>query len=535
MRALAVCLCALMLLPLFAACKNDGTGDGTSDAVTTAPEAVSFPALWEGSTVNYRTVRPDEGTAAEQEAAMEISSALRKYSGGNPEIGTDFVMPGEEHSSESFEILVGQTSYPESRQVAAETGYGGYAVRTVGHKIVVFGWNDTSLATAVRRFTDLLEGGAEFAQPIAITGSVSETLDAIPTFEGANKVIIYSVGDKAYENVIEKSSAEAFASYCARLAEAGFEMTFDRTENSNNFAQYKKGDVGVTVYFTAFNNTVRIISEPASNMSDRSADTATVEKKCDARLTMIGRTFSKTGSYLYVLVEVADTTLAGKAIWPSSGNLWKDDSIMFSISPNYNRTATTACTAPAIYYILGVYGQSANFKNAPMGTFHTQVTADEQNVDECRAVKILTDAQGKATGYVMECRINLSLIYADIKMEAGTCVGFDLYTNDANNSKETEAQKSNRVYGLTWNDSTVKSNHDDSKKGTILFVNAEVAPGTTEGPSGTTEGPTDTGKPTPTPAPGTGDNSRAVIVAAAAVALASVTCAVVVIRRKTTV
>lgn len=59
--------------------------------------------------------------------------------------------------------------------------------------------------------------------------------------------------------------------------------------------------------------------------------------------------------YLYVLVEVADTTLAGKAIWPSSGNLWKDDSIMFSISPNYNRTATTACTAPAIYYILGVY------------------------------------------------------------------------------------------------------------------------------------------------------------------------------------
>ena len=239
--------------------------------------------------------------------------------------------------------------------------------------------------------------------------------------------------------------------------------------------------------------------------------------------------------YLYVLVEVADTTLAGKAIWPSSGNLWKDDSIMFSISPNYNRTATTACTAPAIYYILGVYGQSANFKNAPMGTFHTQVTADEQNVDECRAVKILTDAQGKATGYVMECRINLSLIYADIKMEAGTCVGFDLYTNDANNSKETEAQKSNRVYGLTWNDSTVKSNHDDSKKGTILFVNAEVAPGTTEGPSGTTEGPTDTGKPTPTPAPGTGDNSRAVIVAAAAVALASVTCAVVVIGRKTTV
>ena len=303
LRALAVCLCALMLLPLFAACNNDGTGDGTSDAVTTAPEAVSFPALWEGSTVNYRTVRPDEGTAAEQEAAMEISSALRKYSGGNPEIGTDFVMPGEEHSSESFEILVGQTSYPESRQVAAETGYGGYAVRTVGHKIVVFGWNDTSLATAVRRFTDLLEGGAEFAQPIAITGSVSETLDAIPTFEGANKVIIYSVGDKAYENVIEKSSAEAFASYCARLAEAGFEMTFDRTENSNNFAQYKKGDVGVTVYFTAFNNTVRIISEPASNMSDRSADTATVEKKCDARLTMIGRTFSKTGSYRGVPVN----------------------------------------------------------------------------------------------------------------------------------------------------------------------------------------------------------------------------------------
>ena len=200
-------------------------------------------------------------------------------------------MPGEEYSSDSFDILVGKTAYPESGEVAGATPYGGYAIKTVGHKIVVFGWSDTATATAVKRMKELISAGGEIPETLDISGSVSEMLDAMPVYDGVVPAF-YAAGDKAYQAVIVKSSVDSYSAYLGKLDGLGFERTFTREENGNRFAQYRKDGVGLTAYFTAFNNTVRIIAEPDTNMSDRGSDVTSVNKVCDARLTMISRTFS---------------------------------------------------------------------------------------------------------------------------------------------------------------------------------------------------------------------------------------------------
>lgn len=288
-----LCAALLAVVLLLAACTNDSGGGDDSSASTTAAETttVAFPALWGQDGVNYRVIRPDVCADNVSEAAKEITAALKAASGGEVTFTTDFLMPGEEYSTDSFDILVGNTAYPESDEVAGATPYGGYAIKTVGHKIVVFGWSDTATATAVKRMKELISAGGEIPETLDISGSVSEMLDAMPVYDGAVPAF-YAAGDKAYQAVIVKSSVDSYSAYLGKLDGIGFERTFTREENGNHFAQYRKDGVGLTAYFTAFNNTVRIIAEPDTNMSDRGSDAASVNKVCDARLTMISRTFS---------------------------------------------------------------------------------------------------------------------------------------------------------------------------------------------------------------------------------------------------
>lgn len=265
-----LCAALLAVVLLLAACTNGSGGGDDSSASTTAAETttVAFPALWGQDGVNYRVIRPDVCADNVSEAAKEITAALKAASGGEVTFTTDFLMPGEGYSSDSFDILVGKTAYPESEEVAGATPYGGYAIKTVGHKIVVFGWSDTATATAVKRMKELISAGGELPETLDISGSVSEMLDAIPVYDGAVPAF-YAAGDKAYQAVIVKSSVDSYSAYLGKLDGLGFERTFTREENGNHFAQYRKDGVGLTAYFTAFNNMVRIIAEPDSNMSDR--------------------------------------------------------------------------------------------------------------------------------------------------------------------------------------------------------------------------------------------------------------------------
>jgi len=186
--------------------------------------------------------------------------------------------------------------------------------------------------------------------------------------------------------------------------------------------------------------------------------------------------------YLYILCEVDDPTM-GDLAWEKlslGGNLWKRDSVSFTFSPDYNRDITDSQVAPAFWYIIGAFGNTANWNNAPLGVFITEEAGFELKdagdfeklpmEKRMYAISYKTDATGTTTGYTIESKINLKLRYDALKLEPGTKIGFDTYLNDNNNI----LLSATRNIGITWT-GDVSSYKNNNVKGTILLAEKNVA------------------------------------------------------------
>jgi endo-1,4-beta-xylanase len=210
-------------------------------------------------------------------------------------------------------------------------------------------------------------------------------------------------------------------------------------------------------------------------------------------------------NYLYILHEVQDNTM-GDLDWENlsvGGNLWKRDAISYTFSPDYDRSETTTQVAPAFWCIIGVYGNTANWNNVPQDVF----ISEDGGETKMFGISYMYEGSDLA-GYIIEAKFKLSSHYPDIKMEAGTCIGFDTYTNDNNYL----LMSTSRNFGLGWSDPTINSYKNNSLKGTIQLVakgetivttpveTTTETPGTSETP-GTTKTPGTTEAPATTKAP----------------------------------
>ena len=178
--------------------------------------------------------------------------------------------------------------------------------------------------------------------------------------------------------------------------------------------------------------------------------------------------------YLYFLVEVQDATM-GDLAWEElflGGNLWRRDGISFTFSPDYNRDVTATQEAPAFWFIIGAYGNTANWNNAPQNVF----ISEDEGVTKMYAISYYTDYNTNTNyGYTIECKVNLAPRYEGIKMEAGTKVGFDMYSNDNNYFLMSTGREHGRSWGYCeYNCGTVNSYKNDAEKGTIEFCDKTV-------------------------------------------------------------
>ncbi|MDY4898447.1 MAG: sugar-binding protein [Eubacteriales bacterium] len=195
-------------------------------------------------------------------------------------------------------------------------------------------------------------------------------------------------------------------------------------------------------------------------------------------------------TYLYFLVEVKDETM-GDAEWEAlslGGNLWKRDGVSLTFSPDNNRDVTNGQVAPAFWFIIGAFGNTANFNTVPSNVF----ISEDEGATKMFAISYLTDyTTGVNSGYTIELKVNLQPRYADIKMQAGTEIGFDIYLNDNNNI----IMSANRNYGLTWT-GEVNSYKNNAVKGVIELQDKDVKfenePQTTAPTDTTPEEPTTT-------------------------------------------
>ena len=306
-RLLAWLLALVMLCSAFTACgtaQNENTSQTTSAPVaeTTAPVEeipVELNIVVDGQ-MQYGVIRSEDVCTGSPEVvhARNVIDTIKSTTGAIAMMGTDWVKKGTEPDSSKLEILIGNTIYPETRQVQSTLAYGEWAVRAVGNKIVIFGYDVSSLGAAVSSFTRALrQHVSEDGKSITLTsadieaqGSQNSRLKALPVFDGGTFYSYYAAGNNCEEIIIRDANVELYNAYLGKLESAGYVKYTDHEIADTLFATYNNDKYTVNVGYYDYETSFRMLIEPlapAVGLKEDNVYTAITTPQ----LTMLGQQY----------------------------------------------------------------------------------------------------------------------------------------------------------------------------------------------------------------------------------------------------
>ena len=182
-RFVSLILSILMLAPAFIGCagdKIDAETSGITETVETEPSVPPIDVVKDGKCL-YTLVRPEKHTALLYEGCKDIVEAFKDSLGVEIKSVDDWVqgkVNAGEYESAEVEILIGETNRRESLEVYLTLSVGEYAIRAVGNKIVILGYNDDCTLMAVERFisdyvSNAKNGTLEIPADLSVLSSIN--------------------------------------------------------------------------------------------------------------------------------------------------------------------------------------------------------------------------------------------------------------------------------------------------------------------------------------------------------------------------
>ena len=325
-KILLLALSALMLISMLCACGSGNVeettvSDTTTETTTVATEPVpaSVDIVADGKAL-FKVIRDEdaETSAIVVSQARSILDKIKNLTGATVKLETDWVKRGQELDRTTYEILVGVTDYPETKEVMDSLTYGEWAIRLVGNKIVIFGYSDTSMSHAVSRFNRVMEQamGADkknltlTAEQINHTGSLDAQMSALPQYEGGSFLSYYKAGNTVDEIIIGNTTPDEYKAYLKKLEENGFTCYTTHQITDNLFATYTNDKYTVTAGYYDYETSARVLIEPlapAVGLKEENVYTPVTT----SQITMLGMEFKNNdGSYtsngLSVLIRLTD-------------------------------------------------------------------------------------------------------------------------------------------------------------------------------------------------------------------------------------
>ena len=319
--SLVACLCLAMLFGCGGG--QDAENTTTSGEVTTTEPVVQEPTTVEivkdGSTV-YQVIRDEDASSSSIQVtvARSIVDKIKALTGTTIKISTDWVKRGSEPDSSTYEILVGMTDYKESKEVYSSIGFGDWAVRVVGNKIVVAGYTDSALSIAATKLNRVLDAcvssdGKSLVANIAditLEGTEDAVLNNIPVPENGQFSAFYNAGDDCTELIFTDMTADTYKAYLTKLAASGYSEYTTHQMAGNLFATYNSDEYTITAGYYDYENSIRVLFEPkAEPVGLESENKYTVVTT--PQITMLGLEYKASdGSYasngLCVLIRLSD-------------------------------------------------------------------------------------------------------------------------------------------------------------------------------------------------------------------------------------
>ena len=268
-RYLALLVALLLAALMFSAC-NDGPADPPPPAESSAPETdapVSDLVIVENGSAKFPLIRADEAHSAEINAVSQLAKAIETATGVYPELSTDWIKPGEAYIPHTYEILVGRTAYPQSKQVLENLPYGDFVIAAMGNKLVINAWSPEGIQAAVNTLTEMIITSAEngrLALPgdLYLSGTAVKSLNTLPAYAQADPSNILCIDEADYLLVFPDATSDTYTAYCKTLTEGGFTLYTENAITDNRFATYTTEDYTLTAGYYAYNNEIRLIIEP---------------------------------------------------------------------------------------------------------------------------------------------------------------------------------------------------------------------------------------------------------------------------------
>lgn len=203
--------------------------------------------------------------------AQDIREKIKTLGDVSVTLKTDWARPGSDTTS-IREILVGATDRVEYQQALEQYDIDEYGISFINNKIVIAGWNDTTIGMATTLFCNALTSAtqtdANGAKSISLTatsnlrGKVSAWQTDVPAVEGATLAGSTSCANNDVMYYYVDASASEFTAYCKALESQGYKLYMENEMVGNTFATYTSADdsVMVHVYFVKYAGEIRVVT-----------------------------------------------------------------------------------------------------------------------------------------------------------------------------------------------------------------------------------------------------------------------------------
>ena len=160
-KLISLLLVFIMLFTALISCASDDSkeSDSGSESESSADTEEIEYVFDENGTVpiftggNYvgKIIRSDSASTLEKNVYSEIKELIKKHTGVNPPIDTDFTAAGAEKYNGPA-ILIGETKYTESKQAYKSLGLGQGVAKVMGNKFVLSFTNNESATKLIEAF-----------------------------------------------------------------------------------------------------------------------------------------------------------------------------------------------------------------------------------------------------------------------------------------------------------------------------------------------------------------------------------------------
>lgn len=142
-KLLALLLVLVMLVVALVSCKGNDTKPKYKKSLLEG---------WD----QYSLVYSSTAGSSVTDKFMNLTMQLKEKYGTMLSPSSDFLMPGEEAPTDTFEILIGNTNRQESQDVFATLKSNDYFIGVVNNRLLIIGGSDRATAEALVHFTDYL-------------------------------------------------------------------------------------------------------------------------------------------------------------------------------------------------------------------------------------------------------------------------------------------------------------------------------------------------------------------------------------------